>query len=183
MRKKSWARRLIPWAFAAMAIASLVIFVGIPLYGQQETEEIEPPQVSYYEGDGKPLTMENDSLLFEMDPATTRFRVTDKGSGKVWTSNPEDAEKDPVARQSVNSQIFGRLDRAFGREDGAVSVPSDEGNRQGGVDVPVRRPRKGERDREACIALRDPCGDDRRRIAEARRARGGEGERDVRVPL
>ena len=122
MRKKSWARRLIPWAFAAMAIAALVIFVGIPLYGQQETEEIEPPQVSYYEGDGKPLTMENDSLLFEMDPATTRFRVTDKGSGKVWTSNPEDAEKDPVALSLNKDTLLSTLIVTYTTSGGEVGM-------------------------------------------------------------
>ena len=35
-------------------------------------------------GDGSAVTMENDSLLFEMDGATTQFTVKDKKSGAVW---------------------------------------------------------------------------------------------------
>ena len=45
MRKKSLLRRLIPWMIAAVLIALLVIFVGIPLYGQQEEEVNDPPTV------------------------------------------------------------------------------------------------------------------------------------------
>ena len=39
--------------------------------------------------------MENDRLLFEMDANTTQFSVTDKTSGKVWYSNPQDRDNDP----------------------------------------------------------------------------------------
>ncbi len=97
MRQKSLARRLIPWFFAVLALAALVIFVGIPLYSQKEDTTVNPPVIGYYEGDGKPMTMENDRLLFEMDTATTQFTVTDKESGQVWRSNPADAAQDPVA--------------------------------------------------------------------------------------
>ena len=97
-RRKSLIRRLLPWAIAAAIIAALVVFVGIPLYGQQEEEESRPPVIAFYGGDGKPLTMENGSLLFEMDPKTTQFTLTEKESGRMWRSNPEDAENDPIAR-------------------------------------------------------------------------------------
>ena len=97
MRRKSLIRRLIPWILLAGALAALVIFVGIPLYGQQEVVVENPPRISYYEGDEGEITMENERLLFTMDRATTRFEVTDKVSGQVWRSNPEDAAKDPVA--------------------------------------------------------------------------------------
>ena len=62
MRKKSLLRRLIPWMIAAVLIALLVIFVGIPLYGQQEEEVNDPPTVSYFEDSGLDLTLENDYL-------------------------------------------------------------------------------------------------------------------------
>ena len=78
-KRKSLIRRLLPWAIAAALTAALVIFVGIPLYGQQEEEESRPPVIAFYGGDGKPLKMENGSLLFEMDPKTTQFTVTEKG--------------------------------------------------------------------------------------------------------
>ena len=62
MRKKSLLRRLIPWIIAAALIAALVIFVGIPLYGPQEEEVIDPPTISYFEDSGLDLTLENDKL-------------------------------------------------------------------------------------------------------------------------
>ena len=67
MRRKSLIRRLIPWILLAGALAALVIFVGIPLYGQQEVVVENPPRISYYEGDEGEITMENERLLFTMD--------------------------------------------------------------------------------------------------------------------
>ncbi|MCH5287954.1 MAG: hypothetical protein J1E43_11055 [Christensenellaceae bacterium] len=95
--KKSILRRLIPWVIAAAIIAAIVIFIGIPLYAPQATEPVAPPVISYYEGGTKTLTMENDDLLFELDPKTTQFKVTEKTTGREWLSNPADAKDDPIA--------------------------------------------------------------------------------------
>ena len=99
MRKKSLLRRLIPWAVLLCALAAFVFFVLIPVYSQQERSfGREVNDRLLYEGDGKPLTMENGDLLFEMDANTTQFQVTNKATGKVWHSNPEGRENDPLAR-------------------------------------------------------------------------------------
>ncbi len=100
MKKKSIVRRLIPWIVFILAAAALVIFVGIPLYGQEETETEYPPVISFYSGDGKKMTMENEHLLFELDPSTTQFSVTEKATGRVWYSNPVDAKQDKIATSS-----------------------------------------------------------------------------------
>ena len=97
MKEKSVLRRLIPWLVALVLIALLVIFVGIPLYAPQKTETVNPPVVSYYEDGKQTLSMENDKLLFEMNAETTQFTLTEKASGRVWRSNPENAASDPVA--------------------------------------------------------------------------------------
>ena len=97
MKEKTVLQRLIPWLIALVLIALLVIFVGIPLYAPQKTEAVNPPVVSYYEDGKQTLTMENDKLLFEMNAETTQFTVTEKASGRVWRSNPENASSDPVA--------------------------------------------------------------------------------------
>ena len=99
-KKKSFLGRLIPWLIALALIAALVIFVGIPLYGPQPEETLEPPVIEYYEGSSATLVMENDSLLFEMDPKTTQFKVTEKETGREWLSNPADAKNDPIAISS-----------------------------------------------------------------------------------
>ena len=121
-RKKSLIRRLIPWVIVAGALAALVIFVGIPLYSQVETEIANPPVISYYEGDDKPLTMENDSLLFEMDPSTTRFKITEKATGRVWNSNPDKAESDPIAQAANKGILMSTLLVTYTTSSGEVTL-------------------------------------------------------------
>ena len=72
-KQKSIFIRLLPWLILLAALAVFVIFVGIPLYAPQETEELDPPEIFFYEGDmdKESLKMENEHLLFEMDPDTT----------------------------------------------------------------------------------------------------------------
>ena len=96
-KKKSLLVRLIPWLISLVLIAAVVIFIGIPLYGPQPEETLEPPVIEYYEGSSAPLTMENDHFLFEMDPKTTQFKLTEKATGREWLSNPADAKNDPIA--------------------------------------------------------------------------------------
>lgn len=100
MKQKPILRRLIPWSIAVVLLAALVIFVGIPLYSQKDDQTTPLPQVAYYEGDGKPIVMENDALLFELDASTTQFKITDKATGRQWLSIPENAANDPVAKSS-----------------------------------------------------------------------------------
>ena len=96
-RKKSLIRRLIPWLIAAVLLACLIIFVFVPIYSQKDEVNENQPVIAYYEGDDKALTMENDDLLFTMDPMTTRFTIAEKATGRVWDSTPADADKDPIA--------------------------------------------------------------------------------------
>jgi len=97
---KKFILRLLPWVIVLALLACLVIFVGIPLYGPSEEEHVAEPGVWFYEGKDKTVTMENDQLLFELDPSTTHFVVTEKASGRQWRSNPENAAKDPIAISS-----------------------------------------------------------------------------------
>ena len=121
-RRKSLVRRLIPWILFLAACAALVCFVGIPLYGQQETEVIDPPVVSYYEGNGQELLMENDRLLFSMDPGTTRFTVTEKETGRIWRSNPENAAKDPIAQAGNKDMLNSTLLVTYTNSGGEVTL-------------------------------------------------------------
>jgi hypothetical protein len=122
MRKKSLLRRLIPWMIAAVLIALLVIFVGIPLYGQQEEEVNDPPTVSYFEDSGLDLTLENDYLSFVMDPSTTQFTLTEKETGRVWNSNPADAAQDKVALSQNKDTLDSTLIVTYTTSGGEVSI-------------------------------------------------------------
>lgn len=89
--------RLLPSVIILALLAALVVFVGIPIYSQTEESTLIEPDILFYEGDNKAIVMENDEMLFEMDAATTHFKVTEKATGRVWYSNPENADKDTVA--------------------------------------------------------------------------------------
>ena len=103
--KKKIIRRLIVWLVALIALACLVAFVFVPIYSERERSSGREPHLVFYEGDGNNVMIENDQLLLEMDAATTQFKVTSKDTGKVWLSNPEGREKDPIAH-GVNSDFL-----------------------------------------------------------------------------
>lgn len=103
--KKKVIRNLILWLIALAALACLVLFVFVPIYSERETSSGREPHLVFYEGDGKDVVIENDHLLLEMDGETTQFRITSKDNGKVWYSNPEGREKDPIAH-GVNSDLL-----------------------------------------------------------------------------
>ena len=112
-KKKSLILRLLPWVIALAALAALIWFVFVPIYSQKEvTFSRSPSVVSSSELSGK-LTMENDSLLFDMDQGTTQFSVTDKKTGKVWYSNPEDRESDPIAMGSNKEALSATLNVTY----------------------------------------------------------------------
>ncbi len=114
--------RLLPWLITLALIAAVVIFIGIPLYGTPDEElTLAEPVVEYYEGDNKPLVMENEAIRFEMDPTTTQFTVTDKATGKVWYSNPADAADDPVALAANKENLFATLMVSYTNASGTAS--------------------------------------------------------------
>lgn len=100
MKKKSILRRIIPWVLTLAVLAALVIFVGIPLYSQRDEQTTPLPHVTYFDGKAETLTLENDALKFEMDTGTTQFRLTEKATGREWTSIPDNAANDQIAKGS-----------------------------------------------------------------------------------
>ena len=105
MKKKSILRRLIPWLIALAAIAALILFVFVPIYSEKEVTSSREQRLVFAEEPGEPVVIENGDLAFEMDPGTTWFTVTSKRNGKVWYSNPQGRDKDPIAR-GVNSELL-----------------------------------------------------------------------------
>ena len=83
MRKKPILLRLLPWIIVLVLIAGAYIVLD-KIYSSPGHSFARDPKILTYDGDGKPLTMENDQLLFEMDGSTTQFKVTNKETGKVW---------------------------------------------------------------------------------------------------
>ena len=122
MKKKSFIWRLLPWLIVLAALAALVVFVGIPLYAPEVPRDIPAPVVAYYEGDETPITMENDALLFEMDPKTTYFKVTNKANGQEWLSNPADPSADPLAMAANKEMLQTTLNLTYATTTGPVDM-------------------------------------------------------------
>lgn len=69
----------------------------------EEEKEIVLYEYKAADYEGVEFKLENDKLLFELDPATTQFKVTVKETGKVWTSIPEVKSTDPDEKKASQS--------------------------------------------------------------------------------
>ena len=98
--KKKIIFRLLQLALILGLLAALTFFVIIPLYGPQPESTLPVPDIIFYEGSTKAVTMENEYLAFELDANTTHFTVKEKLSGREWESNPSGAAKDGKAISS-----------------------------------------------------------------------------------
>lgn len=80
-------------------ILLIIILIGIfVVLNYKNVEEEEPViRVNGFDGITDDIVMENDKLIFTMNPKTTQFSVQVKGTDKIWYSNPEGAEADPLA--------------------------------------------------------------------------------------
>lgn len=76
------------------AVIGVLIYVVITF--KDETVEEEASKIKRYEGTEEPMIMENDDLLFTLDPLTTQFTLEVKDTGKIWYSNPTDAATNPL---------------------------------------------------------------------------------------
>ncbi|MBR6341611.1 MAG: hypothetical protein IKR64_06895 [Treponema sp.] len=80
------------------------------------------PQFDYFEYDAESqpdsYIMENSNIIFELDPSTTQFTVTQKGTGKVWYSNPPQAKQDPLALQKEKNNMLSPMLLKYSTENG-----------------------------------------------------------------
>lgn len=102
-----------------LIIAGLVFFVMT--YQAKDTDE-EIIAVRAFGGDDKPIVMENKDIKFEMDPLTTQFTVTVKSSGKVWHSEAQGAETDPLATAEIKNRLQSTLLLTFSKEEGLITT-------------------------------------------------------------
>lgn len=124
--------RLLPWAIVIALLAALVIFVGIPLYSTQEDVHELNPTVISYEGSSEPITLESSGLLFELDPTTTQFVLTEKASGRQWRSTPENAANDSAALAANKETLQSTLIVSYATTSGAIDFNNFRYSIQGG---------------------------------------------------
>lgn len=122
MKKKKIIVRLVLALILLALIALATVFVFIPLFSEDEDVHELNPSVISYEGDGKEIVMENDQLSFAIDPNTSYFAVTEKASGRIWRSNPENADKDPVAGATNKETLQSTAVITYANDKGTVDM-------------------------------------------------------------
>ena len=99
-------RNIIPvLIFIALIVAAAFIVIHLT----DKEEEPELIRINAYEGDKDIIKMENSDLLFELDPSTTYFTVTNKKTGVQWKSNPDNASSDPKALPAERDRVLSTL--------------------------------------------------------------------------
>jgi hypothetical protein len=94
-----------------LPLLSILLFPAFVMLGSCSDVTAEIPQVEWYEsaGGGNDIVMENNFLEFRFLPKTAEFILTEKSTGSVWRSNPENAASDPIAdvltKQRMQSQF------------------------------------------------------------------------------
>lgn len=83
------------------------VFIVINYDNAEEEEEII--RINAYEGSMEPIVVENDQLKMTMDPGTTQFSVELKETGKIWYSNPQNAETDTIALPAEKGNLQSTL--------------------------------------------------------------------------
>ncbi len=111
-------KNLIP---VLIVIAVIIVGAILVVHFTDNTVDNEIIPVNAYEGTMDTITMENSELLFEMDPATTHFTLTNKKTGTVWRSNPENANSDPYALPAEKNNLLSTLILTYSTKNGADS--------------------------------------------------------------
>ena len=102
-----------------VAILGFLTFIIIRLV---QVGKAVQPQFDYFEYDEESqpesYVMENSNIIFELDPSTTQFTVTQKSTGKVWYSNPPQAKQDPLALVKEKNNMMSTMLLKYSTENG-----------------------------------------------------------------
>ncbi len=84
-------KRRIVWRIVLCLVLLLAAVVCvdkviIPLFDTSDDLKTFVPDIKRFAGTEDTFTLETETLSFSLDPSTTHFTVTDKRSGKVWSS-------------------------------------------------------------------------------------------------
>ncbi len=113
-------KRMFKAAYFSAAL-SIVLTAGM-LTGCEKEVTDDSQEIYGYTQDKTEYTMENDSLIFTMDPATTGFSLTQKSTGHVWYSNPQGADEDSIANQTMKGELKSTLFVQYGTETGTADI-------------------------------------------------------------
>lgn len=130
---KNWKRtggRLL----AFTALGSLLLSGCAPTAGSGIAirEPVDSPYAAVAAVDTQ--RVENERFVLEIDAQTVNLRITDKQSGKSWTSSPDGAEDDPLAKNAAKMLMQSFVQIRYADPDGNLStVNSATTVKKGGV--------------------------------------------------
>ncbi len=88
-----------------LAAALCVTKVIIPLFDTSDDLKTYVPDIKRFAGTEDTFTLESDTLSFTLDPETTHFTVTDKRTGKVWSSTHQDVADDAATMLNEKERL------------------------------------------------------------------------------
>jgi len=105
-----------------LAILGFLTYIVLRLI---QVGSVIQPEFEFYEySDKTPETfvLENDYLKLEMDSKTTQFTVLQKNTGKVWRSNPEGAQQDPIALTKEKNNMMSTFLIKYSTQNGTDEI-------------------------------------------------------------
>lgn len=103
--KAAALRRLKELIVPSIILAVIVTVILVITLWREEEEPVEIVKVNVFDGEQEQYILENDKLIFTLDAKSTQFTVKIKETGKVWYSNPPDADSDPKAVGEEKSKL------------------------------------------------------------------------------
>ncbi|MBO7136121.1 MAG: hypothetical protein J6V73_05795, partial [Spirochaetaceae bacterium] len=89
-----------------LLVIGFIAYIGYRLANVGKVPDTVLQRFEYLkEGQPEKYVLENDSLLFELDPDTTVFSVTQKSTGHVWYSNPVNSHNDRLSLQKEKDNM------------------------------------------------------------------------------
>ena len=77
-----------------LALVLCVTKVIIPLFDTSDELKTYVPEIHRFAGSEDTFRMESENLVFDLNPETTHFTLTDNRTGKVWSSQAPDVASD-----------------------------------------------------------------------------------------
>ena len=129
--KRRIITRIVLGLVILLALTLCTVFVIIPLFDTSDEAATFVPDIQRFAGTTENFRLENDTLTFELDADTTHFTVTDKRTGKVWSSIAPGVEESSTQLneknrlQSILTLVFmnsaGKEDKSYTSFDRSVA--------------------------------------------------------------
>lgn len=119
--KKETKKKIIGLTLLLAVVGAITALFLLNPMAEEEQEE-KKIEVRSYSGEETVYTMENEDLLFQMDSMTTQFSITNKKTGNVWYSNPQDADSDALALSSEKAKLKSTLLLTYSTKNGVDTL-------------------------------------------------------------